>query len=77
MSKLTVVAPATDDETSERGVSMVLTRAEREITVIRMFDFQGQETFDPSEAAEIETDDGELLELQAGDRIDMAVEVET
>jgi len=77
MGDLTVLSPAGDDETSERGLSMVLIRAELETPVIRMFDFQGSETFDASDAAEVETEDGELLELQAGDRLVMTVDIET
>lgn len=45
-----------------------------DMSVDRMFDESGQETFDPTLAAEVDCE-GNLLELQSGDRITMRVDV--
>lgn len=62
-----------------RDVEITLVRlslnAEAALEVDRMFNAQGSETFDPTEAVEVDCE-GSLLELQGGDRITMHVDIE-
>lgn len=59
---------------STRDVTMTFHRADRVLPIAYMFDAQGSETFDPTEAVEVDAD-GELFRLAEGDRITMKVEV--
>ena len=52
-------------DTHERDVEITLKRHDLDIGVERMFDADGSETFDPTEAVEIDGE-GQLLDLQAG-----------
>ena len=55
-------------------LTMHLERGNQWIDVNRLFDRMGSETFDPTEATEVEHD-GNLLELQEGDRLTVVVEM--
>lgn len=59
---------------STRDVTMTFHRAGRALPIEHMFDAQGSETFDPTEAVEVVAD-GELFRLAVGNRITMTVEV--
>lgn len=64
-----------DDNLNRREVETKFIRGARTLPVSHMFDDTGSETFDPTDAVEIESD-GNLLELQDGDQLVMAVTIE-
>lgn len=61
-----------------RDVEIILVRVSPDevLEVRRMFDAQSSETFDPTDAVEVEVESGGLLTLQSGDRITMRVDVQ-
>jgi hypothetical protein len=68
------VVTAENGKLVRRDVTMTFHRAGRALPIEHMFDAQGSETFDPTEAVEVDAD-GELFRLAEGDRITMTVEV--
>jgi hypothetical protein len=59
-----------------RDLRMLFTREGADpVAVLHMFDNIGSETHDPIEAVEVDVGTGELVILEAGDQIDMCVEV--